>query len=166
MWLYLVHHGDAVASDLDARRPLSDHGRLAVMQLAEQAAARGVKPAAIWHSGKLRARQTAEAFWRACNPLAEFTAIRGLQPADIPQMLRDALLGESRDVMVVGHMPHLSRVLALLTSGADADAPFPLNGMIALDGGATAKTDERALWNDGWRLASPQPQAVTEALKI
>jgi phosphohistidine phosphatase len=159
MWLYLVHHGDAVASDVDARRPLSDTGRHAVEQLAEQAASRGVKPIAIWHSGKLRARQTAEAFWRACNPLAEFTAVRGLQPADIPQMLRDAMLGESRDVMVVGHMPHLSRALSLLTTGTDADAPFPLNGLVALDGGAVPKTDERDRWTEGWRLASPQPVA-------
>jgi phosphohistidine phosphatase len=158
MWLYLVHHGEALASELDARRPLSDAGQVAVRRLAEQTAARGVKPTVIWHSGKLRARQTAEAFWRACNPLAEFAAARGLQPADIPQMLRDALLGETRDVMVVGHMPHLARVLSLLTTGVDADAPFPTNGLIALDGGAAAKTDERELWTEGWRLASPQPQ--------
>ena len=45
---------------------------------------RGVKPDAIWHSGKLRARQTAEPLWRACNPLAEFAAARGLQPEDPP----------------------------------------------------------------------------------
>src|SRR5262249_23716400 len=133
MWLYLVHHGEALASELDARRPLSDSGRLAVARLAEQAASRGVKPAPVWHRGKPRARQTAEAFWRACNPLAEFLAVRGLQPADIPQMLRDALLGETRDVMVVGHMPHLARALALLTTGTDHDAAFPLNGLIALD---------------------------------
>src|SRR5690349_21136794 len=158
MWLYLVHHGDAVASDVDARRPLSDAGRQAVEQLAEQAAARGVKPIAIWHSGKLRSRQTAEAFWRACNPLAEFTAVRGLQPADIPQMLREALLGETRDVMVVGHMPHLSRVFALLTTGVDADPPFPQHGVIALTREAAVATDERALWSEGWQMASPQPQ--------
>jgi len=164
MWLYLVHHGEALAAELDSRRPLSESGRLAVQLLAEQAASRGVRPVAIWHSGKLRARQTAEAFWRACNPLAEFTAVRGLQPADIPQMLRDSLLGETRDLMVVGHMPHLSRVLGLLTTGADADAPFPINGMIALDGGASARTDERDPWTEGWRLASPQPAG--ESIRI
>jgi phosphohistidine phosphatase len=156
MWLYLVHHGEAVASELDARRPLSEPGRQAVAELAEQAAARGVRPVVIWHSGKLRARQTAEAFWRACSPLADFTATRGLQPADIPQMMRDTLLGETRDVMLVGHMPHLSRLLSMLTTGADADAPFPLHGLIALDGGPAAKTDERELWTEGWRLSSPQ----------
>jgi phosphohistidine phosphatase len=162
MWLYLVHHGDALPSEADPRRPLSDAGREAAGQLAEQAAARGVKPAVIWHSGKLRARQTAEAFWRACNPLAEFLAVRGLQPADIPQMLRDALLGETRDVMVVGHMPHLSRALALLTTGVDADAPFPPHGLIALTSPSDT-TDERAQWTEGWRLASPQSSTGVRA---
>ncbi len=160
MWLYLVHHGDAVPSEVDARRPLSVEGMRAVEQLAEEAAARGVKPAIIWHSGKLRARQTAEAFWRVCNPFAEFTAVRGLQPADMPQMLRDSLLGETRDVMVVGHMPNLARVLALFTTGADGEAPFPAHGLVALDGGPTAKTDERELWKEGWRLACPQPEVL------
>jgi phosphohistidine phosphatase len=159
MWLYLVHHGEAVASEVDARRPLSDIGRHAVEQLAEKAASRGVRPVVIWHSGKLRARQTAEAFWRVCNPFAELTAIRGVQPGDIPQMLRDALLGEARDVMVVGHMPHLARVLSLLTTGLDADAAFPAHGLIAFD--AAPKTDERELWTESWRLLSPQPAAQT-----
>jgi len=82
MFLYLVHHGVAVAPEVDPRRPLSPAGLAAVERLAAQAAALGAKPAVVWHSGKLRAKQTAEAFWRACNALAEFSATRDLQPDD------------------------------------------------------------------------------------
>ena len=64
---------------------------------------------AVWHSGKLRARQTAEALWRACNPLAEFAAIRGLQPDDPPNEIITLLAGETRDVMLVGHLPRTPR---------------------------------------------------------
>ncbi|MEQ1910662.1 MAG: histidine phosphatase family protein, partial [Vicinamibacterales bacterium] len=74
--LYLAHHGDAVGPGVDIRRPLSDAGRADTERVAAAAAARGAKPIVIWHSGKLRARQTAEIFWRACNPLAEFSATR------------------------------------------------------------------------------------------
>ena len=63
-------------------QPLSLTGRAWADRAALDAAGRGAHPAAIWHSGKLRARQTAEAFWRACNPLATFSAERGLQPGD------------------------------------------------------------------------------------
>src|SRR5205814_3267259 len=91
--LYLVHHGDAVGPDVDPARPLSTRGRVDVDLLAQKAAARDVKPAIIWHSGKLRARQTAEAFWRRCNPLSTFAAARGLQPTDPTTWIVDALDG-------------------------------------------------------------------------
>src|SRR5919198_5252975 len=108
MRLYLVHHGEAVGPEVDARRPLSDAGRAAVERLAERAASRGVKPAVVWHSGKLRAKHTAEAFWRACNALAEFSASRDLQPDDPPEWMRDRVRGgESRDILIAGHFPHL-----------------------------------------------------------
>lgn len=70
MLLLLAHHGEAVGPEVDPRRPLSERGRAAVERLAHSAALRGVKPGVVWHSGKLRAKQTAEAYWRACNALA------------------------------------------------------------------------------------------------
>src|SRR5579871_2777664 len=114
MHLFLVHHGDAVGPDVDPQRPLSARGRQAVERLAAAAAAHGAKPAVVWHSGKLRAKQTAEAFWRACNPFAEFSATRDLQPGDPPEWMRDRLRGESRDILIAGHYPHLPRLLNLL----------------------------------------------------
>src|SRR5712691_1344334 len=109
MHLVLVHHGDAVGPEVDPRRPLSPWGRDAVGQLAAEAASLGVKPAVIWHSGKLRAKETAEAFWRACNPFAEFSATRDLQPGDQPEWIRDRLVDETREILIVGHFPHLPR---------------------------------------------------------
>src|SRR5437667_3874391 len=138
MMLFLVHHGDAVGPDVDPRRPLSDRGRAAVERLAAEAAARGTKPSVVWHSGKLRAKQTAEAFWRACNALAEFSATRDLQPDDPAQWMRDRLRGETRDILIAGHFTHLPRLLALLVVGGEAGVEFPANGVVALtteDGG-------------------------------
>ena len=151
--LFLVHHADAVDATVDPQRPLSDDGRRHAERLASRARDRQVKPAVIWHSGKLRSRQTAELFWRACNPLAEFQAVPGLQPADFPGLFRTQLIGEPRDVMGVGHMPNLPRVLGLLTTGSpDAPASFPAHGIVALER-ATADTD--GLWIERWRIESP-----------
>lgn len=147
MQLYLVHHGDAVGPDVDPQRPLSPRGRMTVDRLARQAAANGAKPDVVWHSGKLRARQTAEAYWRACNALAEFSARRGLQPTDPPEWVRDMLVNESRDVMLVGHMPNIAGVLRILL-GEDPETSsvgFPLNGAVAL-----SNSDGR--WTEIWRL--------------
>src|SRR5918992_5731841 len=101
--IYLVHHADAVGPEVDPQRPLSDKGRTHVERLATEVAARGVKPVAVWHSGKLRARQTAEAMWRASNAVADFAAIRGLQPTDSPDEVAARVAGETRDLMLVGH---------------------------------------------------------------
>lgn len=117
--IYLVHHADAVGPQVDPARPLSSGGRATAQRIALDAVKKGARPECVWHSGKLRARQTAEIFWRACNPLATLTAERALQPEDPPSWLRDRLLGETRDVMVVGHMPHLDDLLRLMTPGGD-----------------------------------------------
>ena len=130
--------------DVDPRRPLSPWGRDAVQRLAADAAARGVKPAVVWHSGKLRARETAEAFWRACNPFAEFSASRDLQPGDSPEWMRDRLRGESRDVLIAGHYPHLPALLTLLTR---EETSFPQNGVVAL-----RSDDEGETFSEEWRL--------------
>jgi phosphohistidine phosphatase len=147
MNLYLVHHGVAVGPEVDARRPLSPAGLANVERLASQTAARGAKPAVVWHSGKLRAKQTAEAYWRACNALAEFSATRDLQPDDPAQWIRDRLRGETRDILIAGHFTHLPRLLSLLVVGGEAGVEFPINGVVALtteDGGET--------WKEVWRL--------------
>ena len=146
--VYLVHHGDAVGPEEDARRPLSTIGRAAVARLAGLAAKKGARPAVVWHSGKLRARQTAEEYWRACNALAEFSATKDLQPEDQPAWIRDRLRHEPRDIMLVGHYPHLPALLELL-AGDDSGVRtrFPQHGMVALE-----TRDEGETWTEVWRL--------------
>jgi phosphohistidine phosphatase len=146
--LYLVHHGQAVGPEVDPRRPLSPVGRAAVDRLAGLAAQQGTAPAVVWHSGKLRARQTAEAFWRACNPLGEFAATKDLQPDDPPGWIRDRLIGEPRDVLIAGHFPHLPRLLALLLGEPEgAPGEFPPHGIVALE-----TSDEGTSWRESWRM--------------
>jgi len=138
-----------VGPEVDPRRPLSPGGRAEVERIAAMAAGRGAKPRVVWHSGKLRAKQTAEACWRACNALAEFAATRDLQPDDPPQWMRDRLRGETRDILLAGHFPYLPRLLALLVTGGEAGVLFPQHGMVAL-----VTDDEGTTWKEGWRIES------------
>ena len=62
MAVVLAHHAQAVGPEVDAMRPLSSVGQAVAARVATVAAGRGVVPEIIWHSGKLRARQTAEAY--------------------------------------------------------------------------------------------------------
>jgi phosphohistidine phosphatase len=126
--------------------------------LAQKAAERGVKPAVIWHSGKLRAKQTAEAFWHRCNPLSTFAAARGLQPTDPPSWIVETLTAKSlapsgkrsetsADIMLIGHFPHMPRLLALLVAGNPEAAPadFPMHGIVALE-------ELNGKWIENWRM--------------
>ncbi|HXW08638.1 MAG TPA: histidine phosphatase family protein [Vicinamibacterales bacterium] len=144
MTLFLVHHADAVSPAVDAQRPLSPEGRAHAEAIARRVAARGAAPEVVWHSGKLRARQTADAFWRACNPLADFAAVNGLQPDDPPERIRSVIEGDGRRLMLVSHMPLLPRLLSLLTSGSSTE--FPPHGVVALELGESG-------WRELWREA-------------
>lgn len=145
--LLLVHHAEAEPPEVDPVRPLSARGRAQAELMAREAAARGAKPDLIWHSGKHRARQTANVLWRVCNPFATLAAVRGLQPTDPPEWIRDALFGELHQIAVVGHMPGLPRLLRVLL-GDDPErsaVTFPLHGIVALDGHEGRYTEQ-------WRI--------------
>lgn len=109
--------------------------------VAAQAKAAGASPVEIWHSGKLRARQTGEAFLRACNPFAAFRMVRGLLPEDPAETMRIQLDAETCDIMLVGHMPNIA-ALASRLAGRDAD--FPQHGAICFE-----RVDGE--WKERWR---------------
>lgn len=123
-----MHHSDALTALQDPQQPLSREGRRQAASLASKANARGAKPTAIWHSGKLRARQTAEAMLAACNPFASFRVARGLQPDAAADIAAAAVEGVDEDLMIVSHAPLLSALVARL----GVVGPFPLHGMVAL----------------------------------
>jgi phosphohistidine phosphatase len=60
MLIYLVRHGNAVPEQTDPACPLSEIGRAEVEATAKELLAEGAKIDEVWHSGKLRAKQTAE----------------------------------------------------------------------------------------------------------
>jgi phosphohistidine phosphatase len=145
MRVHLVHHAEALSPAADPQRPLSSQGLEQANWLAKAAFDAGISPAVIWHSGKLRARQTAEAFLRYCNPFAEFRMVRGLHPEDPPAWIRDMLEGEEREVLAAGHMPHIAQ-LSLSLGAID---PIPLHGMVSLERVGERRYEER------WRAQPP-----------
>ena len=115
MDFYLVRHGEAVSETIDPQRPLTRLGRQDVERLARCAMTRNIRPAAILHSGILRARQTAETMAEVLSPPAGIQAIAGLLPGDDTMVARGEIEAAERSLMIVGHLPHLSRLVALLT---------------------------------------------------
>ncbi len=114
MQVYLVQHGLAKRKEEDPARPLTAAGREEVERVARGAAAAGVRPASILHSGKARAEQTAGIFAEHTKPADGVHAVEGLNPLDEPQRARERVAQANAPLMLVGHLPHLSRLAALL----------------------------------------------------
>ena len=114
MHVYLVQHGLAKSKDEDPERPLTAAGREEAERVARAAAAAGVEPARILHSGKTRAEQTAEIFAAHLKPAHGVEAAEGLDPGDEPRPIHERLVQDDDSLLLVGHLPHLSRLAGLL----------------------------------------------------
>ncbi len=120
MRLYLVQHGDAVTKDVDPKRPLSDSGNVDIGRLARWLQDSGVRVAQFFHSGKLRAEQTANLLAAGVAEDRSVEARAGLAPNDPPGEFLDALADV--DTLVAGHMPFVSRSVSVAL-GLPPDQP-------------------------------------------
>jgi len=77
MKLYLMQHGEARPEQEDPARPLTDRGRAEVERVARAAARLDLGIAQVIHSGKLRARQTAEIVAACLEPAPALGEMRG-----------------------------------------------------------------------------------------
>jgi phosphohistidine phosphatase len=134
MTVYLLRHGDALRESTGGGRPLSLRGRGEVVMVAETLARLGLELPVIYHSGKLRARETAEIVASHLHPAPAIETLDGLDPGDEPEEVRDLLEAGRRPVLLTGHLPHLARLASLLTTG-DADrgiVKVPTAGLMVL----------------------------------
>ncbi len=116
MDFYLVRHGEAFTDSEDPQRSLTPAGRADVERVARAAAAR-VRASAIFHSGILRAKQTAEIIAAAMAPGVKVEQLSGLRPDDDPAIVAAELQTSAHSILLVGHLPHMNRLVALLVTG-------------------------------------------------
>lgn len=69
---------------------------------------------AIFHSGKTRARQTAEVLAEHLHPAKGGRETDALNPMDDASIWAKRLESIEDDTMLVGHLPHLSKLASLL----------------------------------------------------
>jgi phosphohistidine phosphatase len=117
-----VQHGDAVAKDVDPDRPLSEQGRRDIRALAMHMKNMGVQPGKILHSGKLRARQSAEQIAEVLSPGLDPVQADGLNPNDDPAVLIKELEKADGNMLIASHMPFVSRLCSTLLTGVNTAA--------------------------------------------
>ena len=134
MALYLVQHGKSLSKELDPELGLSGEGISDVEQVAANAARQNVLVSHIVHSGKKRALQTAEIYARALQPGKGVSEIDGLAPLDDVSLFA-AAVNPADNLMAVGHLPFMERLVSYLVTGA-MDKPvikFQNGGIVCLD---------------------------------
>lgn len=117
MRCYLVQHGDALPTDVDSDRALSAAGRADVARSAAFVKNPDRAVTRILHSGKTRARQSAEILAATLAPGVAVEAISGIDPLDDPEPLAQQLMTWSDDVIIVGHLPFLGKLVSSLVAG-------------------------------------------------
>ncbi len=142
MRLYLVQHAEARKED---PRPLTERGKEEAERVASFLVRAGVRIDRIVHSGKLRALQTAEIMAEKLK--AKIEQADALDPSADPRIWAERLLGVSEDIMIVGHLPHLSKLASLLLTGSEENEPikFRMAGVVCLE-------SEGGKWSVLWAI--------------
>lgn len=156
MYLYLIRHGEAKEMAEDPERGLTARGAANAgkvgaflkISLAESK----TKVFSIRHSGKKRAEQTAQIVADALRGNIPVEYCRGLSPNDDISIIKEELqtlrLGS---IVLVGHLPHLSRLVSDLLADDERRSfvHFPPAGMVCLS--STAGNDPGS-WMLEWMI--------------
>ena len=148
MALFLVQHGKSLPKDIDPDQGLSEEGIAETDKMANIAKNYEIKVAGIKHSGKTRARRTAEIFAAALKPAGDIQETDGLKPLDDVAAFASNL-DPKANVMLVGHLPFMERMASYLITGS-IEKPvikFQNSGIVCLE-----KDPQTRSWAIVWTL--------------
>lgn len=113
MKLFLVQHGEAESKEVNSERPLTKKGQNDVknqLKLLEN-----TNISKTYHSGKLRAKQTAEILAQGKKIIQRDK----LAPNDSVDSIVEEIKKSNTDLMIVGHLPFLTKLASFLLTGKE-----------------------------------------------
>ncbi len=148
MKLYLVQHGEAAAKEIDPERPLTQQGQNDVGRIAVVLAGAGIRVSRIIHSGKLRARQTADILGSAVAPGVEAAVSDDIDPLDDPAEFDWQKASGGEDTILVGHLPFMAKLASHLVVGDAVQAlvEFRPGSVLCLE------STDSGNWHISWML--------------
>jgi len=139
--LYLVQHGEATSPEVDTNRPLTGKGREEVAATAAFIKGSGPQIDEVWHSSKLRARQTADIITAALGITKESKEKKFINPNDPVAPVAEVINMHDKNILIAGHLPFLARLASLLLTGAENGTPVTFR-----QGGAACLEKREAGW--------------------
>lgn len=141
--LYLLRHGEAGEGFPDSSRELVEAGRREVQLTLHQARPRISGPVSIYHSGLIRARQTAELAAEALG-CSGISLLRGIDPAGDPANLcRQIEWPAGADQIWVTHNPFVEELVEWLS---DEQLRIRTGSLVALELDYLDRGCARLLW--------------------
>jgi phosphohistidine phosphatase len=116
MRVYFVRHGEPTTSFVNPERPLTSNGKLEIAKLIPYIQSNNIKVNTVYHSGKARARETAEILCRAFDGNVELVERPGIKPDDPVEPFVTELRLLEDDTMFVGHQPFLEYLMGYMFS--------------------------------------------------
>ncbi len=114
MKIYLIQHGEAKREEEDPLRGLTEKGKEDIKKSGEFLNKINVKVNKIWHSGKKRAEESSLILKECLSFEKEIEKIDGINPMDEPEGIYEKIKNLDYDLLVVGHLPNLSKLASLL----------------------------------------------------
>ena len=141
MALFLVQHGLSNSKEIDPQKGLTEHGIRETERIAQVASNYDIPVGKIVHSGKKRAEQTAAIFAEAFSGDLLLEAVSGIGPMDDFRAFAQNLDPQD-NLMVVGHLPFMQRLVSYLTTGSEQTYvyKFQNSGIVCLDRNVMEKT--------------------------
>ncbi len=130
--LYFAQHGLAIDKTDNPERPLSTAGIEQTEAIARHLQRSAIPISQIFHSGKLRALQTAEIIASVCN-IKSVSAIDYLSPdADVTLIAENLTFNNA---LYIGHLPHLEKLITYLVTSRQNEAiiKFHNSGIACLE---------------------------------
>jgi phosphohistidine phosphatase len=111
--LYFAQHGLALDETENPERPLSEAGIKQTIAVARHLRSSRAAISQIFHSGKLRALQTAEIFATTLN-LKAVSKLEHISPNDDIHLIEQQLC--INNALYIGHLPHLGDLVSYLVT--------------------------------------------------
>jgi len=154
MKLYLVQHARAASKEADPDRSLTAEGRRDMQKVAAFIKPLNLAVNSLWHSGKTRARQTAEVLAKVITVENEMAARDGLAPNDDVQVIKDSIVSAGGDIMIVGHLPFMAKLASILLTNSESSytVAFKQGGILCLS------CENQNQWQIDWMIT---PELLT-----
>lgn len=149
MKAYLIRHAQPKPKGQEEDPTLSEIGWSQIRKTAAFAAKHTDSTIkSIMHSGKARARQTAEVLGEYLKSEDGVKESDGLKPMDDPQIWAERLTKQNDNIALVGHLPHMAKLAALLLckSSSDPMIEFTPATIVCLN------RDDEGAWSLEWMV--------------